>query len=221
MVACGRISVISGPAATVGPAGKLLILLLVKIPLLGQARNILLELLHLALKRTLLALKHVPLLHALVAAGLCVAAVLQCASLLLETDHLLLTEASQLPVKLTHRHADQLLVREAVLKAGVMAMVVVMMMGLMMMTRGGRGQVLPYVLLPAEALVGLMVVMMVVGVSNEGLNGVLRGQIKCLGVDVVLVAGDPVKVLKLRLTRSTLCVASTVAAVNTVSEVLV
>lgn len=118
---------VPGAVPAVGPARELLVLLLVQIPLLGQTRDVLLQLLHLALERALLALQHVPLLHALVAAGLRVAAVLQGTPLLLEADDLLLAEASQLAVELPHRHADQLLVRESILQPGVVAMVVVVM----------------------------------------------------------------------------------------------
>lgn len=111
----GRISRVRGSTGIVGPAGQLLVLLLVKIPLLGKARHVLLQLLHLALQGALLGLQHVPLLHSFEATGLRIAAILQSASLLLQADHLLFAEAPQLPVQLPHRHADQLLVREAVL----------------------------------------------------------------------------------------------------------
>ncbi|TNN63939.1 hypothetical protein EYF80_025872 [Liparis tanakae] len=146
-----------------------------RIPLLGKAHHVLLQLLHLAQQRALLGLQHVPLLDAFEAAGLRVAPVLQGAPLLLQADHLLLAEAPQLPVQLPHRHADQLIVREAVLQAGVVAVVVVMVMvALVVVARRGRGQVLPDVLLPAEAIVGLVVVVVVVRVADEGLHRVLR-----------------------------------------------
>lgn len=106
----GRISRVRRSSGIVGPAGQLLILLLVKIPLFNEARHVLLQLLHLVLQGALLGLQHVPLLDTLEAAGLRVAPVLQGAPLLLQADHLLLAEAPQLPVQLAHRHADQLLV---------------------------------------------------------------------------------------------------------------
>lgn len=223
----GRVSRVRGSTGIVGPAGQLLVLLLVKIPLLGKARHVLLQLLHLALQGALLGLQHVPLLDAFETAGLRVAAVLQGASLLFQADHLLFAEAPQLPVQLAHRHADQLLVREAVLQAGVVAVVVVMVvvMGLVVVARRGRGQVLADVLLPAETLVGLVMVVMVVRVTDEGLHRVLRGQIERLRVDVVLVTGDPVQVLQLRLARvAVIVVAAAVvaaAAVDPAGEALV
>lgn len=55
------------------------------------------------------------LLHPLITARLRVAPVLQGSSLLFETDDLVLGEASQVSVELSHRHGHQLVVREAVL----------------------------------------------------------------------------------------------------------
>lgn len=87
-------------------------------------------------------------------------------------------------------------------------------MGLVMVARRGRGQVLSNVLLSAEALVGLVVVVMVVRVADEGLHRVLRGQIERFGVDVVLITGDPVQVLQLRFARvAVIVVAAAVVAV--------
>jgi len=170
----------------------------------------------------------VPLLDAFEAAGLRVAPVLQGAPLLLQADHLLLAEAPQLPVQLPHRHADQLIVREAVLQAGVVAVVVVMVMvALVVVARRGRGQVLPDVLLPAEAIVGLVVVVVVVRVADEGLHRVLRGQVERLRVDVVLVAGDPVQILQLGFSPvavivvAAAVVAAAAAAVDPAGEALV
>lgn len=91
--------------------------------------------------------------------------------------------------------------------------VMVMVMGLVMVARRGRGQVLPDVLLPAEALVGLVMVVMVMRITDEGLHRVLRGQVERLGVDVVLVAGDPVQILQLRFARvAVIVVAAAVVA---------
>lgn len=226
----GRISRVSGSGGIICPAGQLLVLLLVQIPLLGEARHVLFELLHLALQGTLLGLKHVPLLNSFETTGLRVAAVLQRAPLLLQADDLLLAEATQLPVQLAHCHADQLLVREAVLQACVVAVVMVVMvvvMGLVMVASRGRGQVLPYVLLPTETLVGLVVMMVVVRVADEGLHCVLRGQVERLWVDVVLVIGNPVQVLQLRLSGAAVIViaaavgAAAAAAVDPAAETLV
>ena len=223
----GRVSRARGPPGVVGPGGELLVLLLVQVPLLGQPRHVLLQLLHLAQQGALLGLQHVPLLDALEATGLRVAPVLQGAPLLLQADHLLLAEAPQLAVQLPHRHAHQLVVGEAVLQAGVVAVVVmVVVVALVVVGRRGRGQVLPDVLLPAEALVGLVVVVVVVRVADEGLHRVLRGQVERLGVDVVLVAGDPVQVLQLRFARvAVIVVAAAVvaaaAAVHPAGEALV
>lgn len=226
VVASGRISCVCGSTSIVGPAGQLLVLFLVKIPLLGEPSHVLLQLLHLTLQGALLGLKHVPLLHTLIAAGLRIAPVLQGAPLLLQADDLLFAEAPQLPVQLPHRHTDQLLVREAVLQAGVVTvvMVVVVVMGLVVVSRRSRGQILPHVLLPAEALIGLVMMVMMVRVTDEGLHGVLRGQIERLGVDVVLVAGDPIQVLQLGLARGVLIVvaaAVVAAAVDPAGEALV
>lgn len=90
------------------------------------------------------------------------------------------------------------------------------------MRRRGRGQILPDVLLPSEAVVGLVMVVMVVRVTDEGLHRVLRGQVERFGVDVVLVAGDPVQILQLRLPRvAVIVVPAAVAAADPVGEVLV
>lgn len=63
----------------------------------------------------LFVLQHVFLLHALVSAGLRVAPVLQGPALLLETDHLILSEAPEVPVELSYGHGHQLVVGEPVL----------------------------------------------------------------------------------------------------------
>lgn len=110
-----------------GSARQLLVLLLVQVPLFNQTRHVLLKLLYLALERALFAFEHVPLLHALVAARLRVAPVLQGPAFLLKTDHLFFAETSQLPVELAHGHVHKLLVREAVLEARVPVVAVVMM----------------------------------------------------------------------------------------------
>lgn len=66
-------------------------------------------------EHVLLRLQCVAVLQALVAAGLCVASVLERAALLLEAHHLVLADAAQVSVELAHRQAHQLLVREALI----------------------------------------------------------------------------------------------------------
>lgn len=91
-------------------SAQFLTLEFVGVSLSGQPVDFLLELLYLVDKLRLLVLQHVLLLHALVAARLRVATVLQGSPFLLETDHLFFAEASQLPIELAHCHAHQLLV---------------------------------------------------------------------------------------------------------------
>lgn len=113
MRAVGRVTSVATSAvapAVKGSACQLLVLLLVQVPLFDETRYVLLKLLHLALERALLALEHVPLLHAFVAARLRVAPVLQGSPFLLETDDLFFAKASELPVELAHCHAHQLIV---------------------------------------------------------------------------------------------------------------
>lgn len=66
-------------------------------------------------EHVLFRLQCVAVLQALVAAGLCVAPVLERAALLLEAHHLVLADAAQVSVELAHRQAHQLLVREALI----------------------------------------------------------------------------------------------------------
>lgn len=73
--------------------------------------------------------------------------------------------------------------------------------------------------------------MVVVRVADEGLHCVLRGQVECLWVDVVLITGNPVQVLELRLSGATVIViaaavgataaAAAAAAVDPAAETLV
>lgn len=229
MSAVGRVpsvaASVAAAAAVKGSARELLILLLVQVPLFHETRHVLLELLHLALERALFAFKHVTLLHALVAARLRVAAVLQGSPFLLETDHLFFAEASQLPVKLAHCHAHQLLVREAVLEARVRVVAVVMMVVVVhrvVVTVRGRREVFSDVLLTAESLVGLVVVMVVVRVTDECFHRVLGRQVEGLWTYVMLIVGNPVEIVQLRLARGALgvVVVATVVVVDAIYEVL-
>lgn len=227
--AVGRVpSVAASVAAAVkGSARELLVLLLVQVPLFDQTRHVLLELLHLALKRALFALEHVALLYALVAARLRVAPVLQGSPFLLETDHLFFAEASQLPVELAHGHAHQLLVREAVLEASVRVVAVVMMVVVVhrvVVAVRGRREVFSDVLLTAESLVGLVVMVVVVRVTDKRFHRVLGRQVEGLWTDVMLVVGNPVEIFQLRLARAALVVVVVVVVatvvVDAISEVL-
>lgn len=227
MRAAGRVPGVAAvaPAAVKGSAGQLLVLLLVQVPLFDQTRHVLLKLLDLALKGALFALQHVPLLDALVAARLRVAPVLQGPPFLLETDDLFFAEAPELPVEFAHRHAHQLLVREAVLQACVCVVAVVMVvvvMHRMVMAVCGRRQVFSDVLLTAESLEGLVVVMVVVRVADERLHRILGGQVQGLRADVMLVVGNPVEVFQLRLARRVLgvVVAGVVVGAHAISQVL-
>lgn len=64
-----------------------------------------------------------------------------------------------------------------------------------------------------------MVVVMVMRVADEGLHRILRGQVERLGVDVVLVAGDPVQVLQLRFARAAVIVVAAGAVVAAATAV--
>jgi len=96
-------------------SAQFLALEFVGVSLSGQPVDLLLELLYLVDELGLLVLQHVLLLHALVAARLRVAAVLQGPPFLLQADHLVLGEAPQVSVQLPHGHGHQLVVGEAVL----------------------------------------------------------------------------------------------------------
>lgn len=228
MSAVGRVPNVAASvaAAVKGSARELLVLLLVQVPLFHETRHVLLELLHLALERALFAFEHVTLLHALVAARLRVAAVLQGSPFLLEADHLFFAEASQLPVKLPHCHAHQLLVREAVLDARVRVVAVVMMVVVVhrvVVPVCGRREVFSDVLLTAESLVGLVVVMMVVRVTDECFHRILGRQVEGLWTYVMLIVWNPVEIVQLRLARGALgvvVVSTVVVVVNTIYEVL-
>lgn len=96
-------------------ASKFLALHFVCVSLAGQPGDFLFELLHLIHEMGLLVLQNVLLLHALVTTRLCVAPVLEGPSFLLQTDDLVLAEAPQVPVELSHGHGHQLVVGEAVI----------------------------------------------------------------------------------------------------------
>lgn len=135
------------------------------------------------------------LLHALVAAGLRVAPVLQGPALLLQTDHLVLGEAPQVSVELAHGHGHQLVVGEAVLHAqaaphavvtllarvGVRVVVVVMMtvMELLVRPRGGGRR--------AVGVLTVVVVVMVVVAVRTGVTRQLVGVMRDPAVLVVVV----------------------------------
>lgn len=101
--------------------GEFLALDLVGVSLAGQPGHLLLKLLHLLNELRLLVLQVMFLLDAFIPARLGVAPVLQGPPLLLQADHLVLGEAPQVAVQLTHGHGHQLVVREAVLHTTVAA----------------------------------------------------------------------------------------------------
>lgn len=126
----------------------------------------------------LFVLQHVLLLHALEAAGLRVAPVLQGPALLLQTDHLVLGEAPQVSVELADGHGHQLVFGEAVLHVHAVVTVltrvgVVMMMPvveLLVRARGGGRRAI-------GVLTVVVVVMVVVAVRTRvarQLVGVMR-----------------------------------------------
>lgn len=98
-------------------SAQFLALEFVGVSLSGQPVDLLLELLYLVDEMRLLVLQHVLLLHALVAARLRVAPILQGSAFLLQADHLVLGEAPQVSVELPYGHGHQLVVGEAVLHA--------------------------------------------------------------------------------------------------------
>lgn len=98
-------------------AGQFLALELVGVSFSGQPGHFLLELFYLLKQLGLLVLQVMFLLDPLVPARLGVAAVLQGPPLLLKADHFVLGEAPQVPVELSHRHGDQLVVGKPVLHA--------------------------------------------------------------------------------------------------------
>lgn len=123
----GRRRVVTGGSGlSEAITGQFLTLQLVGISLSGQPGHFLLELLHLLNELGLLILQVMLLLHPLVPARLGIASVLQGPPLLLETDHLVLGEAPQVPVELSHGHGHELVVGEPVLHAAG--------------RRGGRGR---------------------------------------------------------------------------------
>lgn len=96
-------------------ASKFLALQFVCVSLAGQPVDFLFELLHLIHELILLVLQNVLLLHPLETTRLSVAPVLEGPPFLLQTDDLVLAEAPQVSVELTHRHGHQLVVGETVL----------------------------------------------------------------------------------------------------------
>lgn len=113
-----RRRVVAGGAGLSEPiAGQFLALELVGVSFSGQPGDLLLELFHLLDELGLLVLQVMFLLDPLVPARLGITSVLQGPPLLLEADHLVLGEAPQVPVELSHGHGDQLVIREPVLHA--------------------------------------------------------------------------------------------------------
>lgn len=111
--------VVAGGSCLAEPvrSAQFLALEFVGVSLSGQPVDLLLELLYLVDELRLLVLQHVLLLHTLEAARLRVAPVLQGPAFLLQADHLVLGEAPQVSVQLSHGHGHQLIVGEAVLHA--------------------------------------------------------------------------------------------------------
>lgn len=66
-------------------------------------------------KTALLVLQNVFLLHAFVATGLCITPVLEGPAFLLQADHIVFSQASEVTIELPHRHGHELVVRKAVL----------------------------------------------------------------------------------------------------------
>lgn len=107
--------VAGGASFSEASSGEFLTLDFVGVSLSHQPGNLLLELFYLLDELGLLVLQQVFLLHTLVPARLSVAPVLQGSPLLLQADHVVLGEASEVPVEFPHRHADELIVGEPVL----------------------------------------------------------------------------------------------------------
>lgn len=183
----GRRVVTGGAGLSEAIAGKFLTLELVGVSLSGQPGHFLLELFHLLNELGLFVLQVVLLLDAFIPAGLSVAPVLQGPPLLLEADHLIFGEASEVPVELPHRHGDQLVIREPVLHAAGGGMLLVrgleLLRGAGRGGRGGRGLMVVVVVVvrvPAacQVFVGdggvlvvvLVVVVMVVVMGPEALE---------------------------------------------------
>lgn len=106
----GRWVVTGGASLSEAIAGKFLTLELVGVSLSGKPGHFLLELFHLLNELGLFVLQVVFLLDTFVPAGLGIAPVLQGPPLLLEADHLVFGEASEVPVELPHGHGDQLVI---------------------------------------------------------------------------------------------------------------
>jgi len=147
----GRRVVTGGAGLSEAIAGKFLTLELVGVSLSGEPGHFLLELFHLLNELGLFVLQVVFLLDTFIPAGLGIAPVLQGPPLLLEADHLVFGEASEVPVELPHGHGDQLVIREPVLHTAGGGMLLVRVLELLGGAggRGGSGR-------------GLVVVMVVV-----------------------------------------------------------
>lgn len=103
-------AVAGGARLSEAGVGEFLALDLVGVSLSGQPGHLLLKLLHLLNELRLLVLQVMFLLDAFIPARLGVAPVLQGPPLLLQADHLVLGEAPQVAIQLTHRHGHQLVV---------------------------------------------------------------------------------------------------------------
>lgn len=141
----GRRVVTGGAGLSEAIAGKFLTLELVGVSLSGEPGHFLLELFHLLNELGLFILQVVFLLDTFVPAGLGIAPVLQGPPLLLEADHLVFGEASEVPVELPHGHGDQLVIGEPVFHAAGGGMLLVRVLELLGGVggggRGGRGLV--------------------------------------------------------------------------------
>lgn len=155
----GRWVVTGGAGLSEAIAGKFLTLELVGISLSGEPGHFLLELFHLLNELGLFVLQVVFLLDTFIPAGLGIAPVLQGPPLLLEADHLVFGEASEVPVELPHGHGDQLVIREPVLHAAGGGMLLVRVLELLGGAGGGGGS--------GRGLVVMMVVVVRVPAAGQ------------------------------------------------------
>lgn len=114
-------------------ADQLLVSGFVRVSLSQHARQLTLQLLQLLCQDVFLGLERVPVLETFVAAGLRVSAVLQRPSFLLQADHLVFADPTQMSVQLAHRQTHQLLVGETLFHTALSDLQEVVVMVVMMM----------------------------------------------------------------------------------------